>query len=459
MVMGLVTDLSELRTAASCVQRDLTDQATFSLVAPRLPTRRGFLVAAGLADVVQLITQLSFEAADLRWLADRGFDRAALDALADVRFTGDVWAVPEGHVVFADEPLVEVTAPLPEAHAVGSIVQRQITYQTVLATKAARCRLAAAGRAELIDVAPARTRRVDGGMASARAAAIAGFAGTSNLDAARRLGLAPVGTKAHSYVQVFSTDALDGADRRDGLRSTRGSLLIEGHDSIDSVARALDVAEALCVHGPVGVRLDSPDLLELARQTRALLDRTGRAEVAIVASGGLDELDVKRLLDAGAPIDAFGIGPRTGLSADVRALETAYELVEVGGRPVMGQRPGKQCRPGPKQVHRGELAAGDVLSTRCEPAPPGHRPLLVEVIHRGAATAEPEPIEVLSARLVADLAALPIEARDLVDPHSPLLHVSPGLEALTRQVRAAHRRRRVEDRAKAPASSSAEGAA
>lgn len=455
--MGLVTDLSELRTAASCLQRGLTEEATFSLVAPRLPTRRGFLVAAGLADVVQLITHLSFDDADLRWLADRGFDGAALDALAGVRFTGDVWAVREGHVVFADEPLVEVTAPLPEAHAVGSIVQRQITYQTVLATKAARCRLAAAGRGELIDVAPSRTGRVDGGMAPARAAAIAGFAGTSNLDAARRLGLAPVGTRAHSYLQVFSAAADGaGAGQLDRRGSSRSSVLVDGHDSIDGVARALDVAEALCIHGPVGVRLDSPNLLELARQTRALLDRTGRGEIAIVASGGLDELDVQRLLDAGAPIDAFGIGPRAGLSADVRALETAYELVEVGGRPVMGHRPGKQSRPGRKQVHRGQLAAGDVLSTRCEPAPAGHRPLLVEVIFQGAATAEAEPIDVLSARLAADLAALPMEARDLVDPHAPPLHVSPGLDGLTRQVRAAHRRRRAEDRS---APGTAEGAA
>lgn len=457
MVMGLVTDLSELRTAASCLLRGVIEQATFSLIAPRLPIRRGFLVAAGLSDVVQLVTQLSFEESDLRWLADRGFERPALDALAGMRFTGDVWAVPEGHLVFADEPLVEVTAPLPEAYAVGSIVQHHITYQTVLATKAARCRLAAAGRAELIDVAPLHTCRVDGGMATARAAAIAGFTGTSNLDAARRLGLARVGTDAHSYVQELASGGV--ADRTADARSWSDSVVVDGHGSIQGVARALDVAEALCIHGPVAVRLDSPDLRELARQTRDLLDRTGREEVAIVAAGGLDELDVQRLLDAGAPIDAFGIGPRVGLSADAGALETAYELVERGGRPVMGQHPGKQGRPGPKQVHRGVLAAGDVLSTRAEGPLAGRAPLLVEVIHGGRATGGIEPIDVIRDRLEAELAALPLEARDIVDPRSPPLHVSPGLDALTRQVRAAHRRRRAEGRAGRTASDPSEGAA
>jgi nicotinate phosphoribosyltransferase len=198
-------DLADLRAAATCVQRRQTELATFSLVARRLPPRQGFLVAAGLADVVRIVTELGFDDDDLLWLRGRGFDDAALAALAHLRFTGDVWAVPEGHIVFAQEPLLEITAPLPEASALGTLLQRRVACHRALATKAARCALAAAGRAQLLDVAVprARDRRVHDGLTAARAAAIAGFAGTSNLDAARRLGLAGVGTMAHSYVQAL----------------------------------------------------------------------------------------------------------------------------------------------------------------------------------------------------------------------------------------------------------------
>ena len=356
MGLGLVHDLYELTMAASYLRRGMTQPATFSLFARRLPARRGFLVAAGLDDVLRLLPQVAFDDAQLAWLAGQGFDAAALDGFRELRFTGDVWAVPEGQVVFPDEPLLEVTAPLPEAQLVETIVLNQVTYQTALATKAARCRLAAGGRAALVDFSLRRTHGLEAGMAAARASAIAGFEGTSNVEAARRLGVAGVGTMAHSYVEAFPSEreafvafAEDWPDRT--------TFLVDTYDTLTGVETALDVARALGLRD-VGVRLDSGDLLALSKQARRLLDAAGRPDVRIVASGGLDEHDVQDLLDRGAPIDTFGLGTNMGVSADAPSLDTAYKLVEYAGRPVMKLSSGKETLPGPKQVYRGRPGRG-----------------------------------------------------------------------------------------------------
>ena len=187
MGLGLVTDLYELTMAASYLRRGMTQPATFSLFARKLPPSRGFLVAAGLEDVLRLLQEVTFDETDLDWLASQGFDAQTVDAFRDLRFTGDVWAIPEGHVVFPDEPVLEVTAPLREAQLVETLVLNQVTYQTAIATKAARCRLAAVGRASLVDFSLRRTHGLEAGMAAARAGAIAGFVGTSNVAAAGQL--------------------------------------------------------------------------------------------------------------------------------------------------------------------------------------------------------------------------------------------------------------------------------
>jgi nicotinate phosphoribosyltransferase len=436
--LGLVTDLYELTMASSYLRRDMTEPATFSLFARNLPATRGFLVAAGLEDVLRLLPELRFGDDDLSWLADQGFDTTTLDAFAALRFTGDVWAVPEGRVVLPDEPLIEITAPLPEAQLVETIVLNQITYQTALATKAARCSLAAGGRAALVDFALRRTHGIEAGMAAARAAAIAGFAGTSNVEAARRLGLQAIGTMAHSYVQAFVSErdafvafAADFPDRT--------TFLVDTYDTLDGVAIALEVVRDLGLAAPVGVRLDSGDLLTLSKQTRALLDEAGRPDVKIVASGGLDEFDVQQLLDDGAPIDTFGVGTKIGVSADAPSLDTAYKLVEYGGRPVMKLSPGKATRPGPKQVYRSDFQTADVLATRSEPPPDGMTPLLARVMRSGARTSPIEPIAATAERLANDLAQLPRASLDLRTPTPHRVRVSSELESLTDRVSRQHR--------------------
>ncbi len=435
MGQGLVTDLYELTMAASYLLRGMTEPATFSLFVRRLPPERGFLVAAGLDDALRRLEELSFDDSDLEYLSDHGFDANALEAFRELRFDGDVWAIPEGHVVFPNEPLLEITAPLPVAQLVETVVLNQITYQTALTTKATRCVLAAAGRAALVDFSLRRTHGIEAGMSAARAAAVAGFSGTSNVEAARRFGIEPVGTMAHSYIETFS-------DERDAFMAfardfpDRTTFLVDTYDTERGIQTVLDVADEMHLHGPLGIRLDSGDLLALSIRARNMLDQAGRPEVTIVASGGLDELDVERLLDAGAPIDVFGVGTRVGVSADAPALDSAYKLVEYDGRPVMKLSPGKESRPGPKQVYRSSLAQPDLLATRSEATPAGSKPLLSQVMRGGERTAPPPSLASVHERLSQDLAALTDQAKRLHSPEPTPVEISPALEAVTSAVRA-----------------------
>ncbi|MDO3705063.1 nicotinate phosphoribosyltransferase [Micromonospora sp. C28SCA-DRY-2] len=436
---GLRTDLYELRMAASYLRRGMVEPATFSLFARRLPTRRGFLVAAGLADALAFLENFAFDDADLGYLREvGGFDEPTLSALAGIRFTGDVRAVPEGRVVFADEPLLEITAPLAEAQLVETGVLNLITFQTTIASKAARCRLAA-GEAQLIDFAFRRTHGIEAGAAVARASAIAGFAATSHVEAAKRYGLKPSGTMAHSYVEAF-------LDERAAFRAfatdfpTNPIFLVDTYDTPAGVRAAVEVVAELGLTGPLGVRLDSGDLAALAKQTRAILDDAGLSRARIVASGSLDEDVIAALVAAGAPIDGYGVGTRMGVSYDAPSLDSAYKLVAVGDRPVLKLSPGKATLPGPKQVFRDPTgASGDVVGLRDEPPPGGREPLLVPVMRGGRRLDPADPageVRAARARFDADLAWLPEAARRLADPVPLTASVSPALAALHDRVAA-----------------------
>ncbi|NYF57158.1 nicotinate phosphoribosyltransferase [Micromonospora purpureochromogenes] len=436
---GLRTDLYELRMAASYLRRDMMERATFSLFVRRLPPQRGFLVAAGLAEALAFLESFAFDEGELGYLRDTvGLDEATLAALAGLRFTGDVWAVPEGRVVFADEPLLEVTAPIAEAQLVETGVLNLITFHTTVASKAARCRLAA-GDAQLVDFAFRRTHGIEAGAAVARASAIAGFAATSDVEAARRYGLLPSGTMAHSYVEAFP-------DERAAFRAfatdfpTNPVFLVDTYDTPAGVRAAVEVIAQLGLTGPVGVRLDSGDLAALAVRTRTILDEAGLTEAQIVASGSLDEDVIAALVAAGAPIDAYGVGTRMGVSFDAPSLDSAYKLVAVGDRPVLKLSPGKATLPGPKQVFRDPTSAnGDVVGLRDEPPPGDREPLLVPVMRGGRRLAAADPAgEVRAARnrFDADLAWLPEPARRLADPVPLTAAVSPALAALHERVAA-----------------------
>jgi len=435
---GLLTDLYELNMAASYLRRSVTGQATFSLFVRALPSGRGFLVAAGLADCVQFLEDFSFTPDDLSYLRQtRGYPEETVRALAGLRFTGEVRAIPEGHVVFAGEPLLEVTAPIAEAQLAETVLLNYVTFQTSVATKAARCVLAAGG-AQLIDFSFRRTQGIDAGLAVARASAIAGFSATSNVAAARRYGLAAAGTMAHSFIEAFGDEQTAFAAFAEDFPGMT-TFLVDTYDTARGVQNAIEVTRKLRLPGPVGVRLDSGDLEALARMARAMLDEAGLGDARIFASGSLDEYAIADLVAAAAPVDAYGVGTKMGVSADAPYLDSAYKLVAYDGRPVMKLSARKTSAPGAKQVHRGP--DGDVLALRDEPPPPGHEPLLVPVMREGRRLSAPEPLAAAQRRCRADLAWLPPATRALRDPEPVPVRISEQLKTLQDQVTRDLRRR------------------
>lgn len=434
---ALVTDLYELTMAAAYLAEGIEHEATFELFVRSLPERRRFLVAAGLDDALNGLEAWCFGDDDIAYLAELGlFTTGFLDRLADMRFTGEVWAVPEGEAVFAGEPLVRVTAPLVEAQLVETWLLNRISSQTMLASKAARVALACGDRT-FVDFSARRDHGVDAAMAAARAAWICGAGGTSLVAAGRRFGIPLSGTMAHSFVMSYD-------DERDAFRAYARTfpdgvvLLIDTYDTVEGARRAAEVGHELASEGIAisAVRLDSGDLGALAREVRAVLDDAGLEQVRILASGDLDEHRVARLIADGAPIDAFGVGTQMGTSADAPALGAVYKLVEDAAGPKMKLASGKVTLPGRKQVWR--LDDRDVLSLHDEDVP-GGRPLLRQVMAGGRRTAV-ETLATIRSRATATLAALPDRLRSLEPADGVLwpVDVSSGLEQLAARTRAGH---------------------
>ena len=434
---ALLTDLYELNMAASYLRRDMRQEATFSLFVRNLPRERGFLVAAGLEPALEALAAFHFAPEDLAYLRGLGFEEDVLAAFAELRFAGDVWAVPEGRIVFANEPLLELTAPMPVAQLVEPFLLNLLTFQTTIASKAARCAIAAGGR-DLVDFALRRTQGLDAALAVARVTAMVGFGATSNVEAARRYGLTAAGTMAHSYIESFPTEI--EAFRTFALdRPGNATFLVDTYDVHQGVRNAIAVIRELGLTEHLGIRLDSGDLATLARDARAMLDDADLPHVRIVASGGLDEHDVARLVADGAPIDTFGVGTRIGVSADAPTLDSAYKLVEFDGGPVVKLSAEKASYPGRKQVFRSDT--GDVLGLRDEAPPSGAAPLLVAAMHRGERVGGSATLPDGRTRFEADLRALPADARRLEAPVAPRASISPALAALTDRARADARRR------------------
>ncbi len=356
---ALLTDLYELTMAQSYVREGMFGQSTFSLFTRKMPSDRGYMVAAGLEDVLRYLQGLRFSSEDLNYLrSTKLFTQDFLDYLAGFRFTGDVWAIPEGRLVFPNEPFLEVTGPIPEAQIAETYVINQVHYQSLVAGKAARCLWAAQGRT-LVDFGLRRTHGTDAGMKAARSAYAVGFTGTSNVLAGKEYGIPVAGTMAHSYVTAFTHEA-------DAFRAYARSFpdsstfLIDTYDTVAGARNAAIVAREMEAsrHRLRAVRLDSGDLPALSREVRQVLDQAGLPYVHIFASGGLDEDAIAELVQAGAPIDAFGIGTRLGTSADAPSMDMAYKLVRYEGRPVLKLSSGKVTLADEKQVYRRSNAEG-----------------------------------------------------------------------------------------------------
>jgi len=431
---ALLTDLYELNMVASYLRRDMNGQATFSLFVRRLPETRGFLVAAGIEGCLDYLEQLRFEEDDLRYLGEvLKFQPSDLEAFKAFRFTGDVWAVPEGRIVFAGEPLVEVIAPLPEAQLIETFLLNRITYETTIASKAARCIIAAAGR-DLVDFSFRRTQGIEAGLDVARLSALVGFAGTSNVEAARRYGLTASGTMAHSYIEAFPNEVQAFHAFAEDFPG-RTTFLVDTYDTPNGIKNAIAVIEELGLQGRMGVRIDSGDLLALSTRARRMLDRAGLQAVRVFVSGGLDEFQIDELMTAGAPIAAFGVGTRMGVSADYPYLDTAYKLVDYAGRPVMKLSRDKVTEPGRKQVFRRHEPFGDVVGLFDEPAPSGLEPLLEPLMTKGRRT-RPRPELSESRRCFEeDLAVLPEPARRINSPEAPPVQTTGRLRQITTETK------------------------
>ena len=443
MSRALVTDLYELNMASSYLRRGMTDAATFSLFVRKLPAGWGFLVACGLERCLEYLEELRFEDEDLEYMrSELRFPKETLDAFSRLRFTGDVRAVPEGRVFFAEEPILEVTAPRPEAQLVETFLLNQITYQTAVASKAARCRLAAP-EASLVDFSLRRVHGAEAGLGVARATAMVGFTGTSNVEAARLLGLRAAGTMAHSFVEAFPSEIEAFRAFAEDFPE-RVVLLVDTYDTEHGVTNAVKVAQEAAESGRhvVGIRLDSGDLAVLATKARAALDEAGLVDVQIFASGGLDEHALADLTAAAAPIDAYGVGTKVGVAADAPALDSVYKLVEYGGRAVSKLSTAKTTLPGPKQVWRKEGMSGDVIGLASEEGPPSTEPLLEPVLAGGKRVGN-HGLDAARERFEAALAALPDSLRSVrPDPHE--VEHTPALRRLAGEVAEGIRRRELD---------------
>jgi nicotinate phosphoribosyltransferase len=415
-ISPLLTDLYQLNMMQAYLDHGDTATAVFEFFMRKLPARRGFLLTAGLEQALDFLEGLRFLPADLAWLERSArFGKGMLDYLAALRFTGDVHAMPEGTVFFADEPILRVTAPLPLAQLIETRLINILHFQCLVASKAARMMLTAPGKL-MVDFGLRRAHGAEAGVMAARASYIAGFAGTATVLAGERYGIPIFGTMAHSFVQAHDDEAqafeLFAQSRPENL-----TLLIDTYDTEAGARKVVALAPRLAARGiTIGaVRLDSGDLTALSKSVRRILDQGGLRDVRIFASGGLDEDSVAAMLRAGAPVDGFGMGTSLTTSSDVPALDCVYKLQEYAGSPRRKQSTGKATWPGRKQVWRRYDADGrmrrDVLSLE-DDAQEGE-PLLAPVMQGGKRVAASPSLADIRARAARELVRLPAPLRRL----------------------------------------------
>jgi nicotinate phosphoribosyltransferase len=434
---ALLLDLYELTMAEAYFEHGVTAPASFELFVRRLPRDRRFLLAAGLAQALDFLETFRFSDAELGYLARSGYVSTRLiDRLAALRFSGEVWAMPEGTAFFPNEPILRVTAPLPEAQLVETRLLNLVHFQTVVASKAARVVLAASGR-KVIDFGLRRAHGEEAGVLSARAAYLAGFDGTSNVLAGARFGVPSYGTMAHSFVQAHEDEAL-AFERFAITHPDNVVLLIDTYDTEAAAEKVVALASKLGARGIAvkGVRIDSGDLGAHARKVRAILDAGGLNAIRVVASSGLDERAIDALVRSGAPIDTFAPGTHVVTSADAPYLDCAYKLVEYAGRPRCKRSEGKVTYPGRKQVRRVLDGQGRIASDHLMLDFEGGEgaPLLEKVMEGGRRLGPSPPLTDVRRRAAASLSSLPPPLRG-VDPgpaDTPPLIVSPRIEALLR---------------------------
>lgn len=432
----ILTDLYQLNMMEAYLTHGETKMAVFEFFVRKFPDRRGFLIGAGLEQVLDFLENVKFSEEELVWLSSRArFTDRLLDYLKEFSFSGDVHAMPEGTAFFPNEPILRVTAPLPEAQLIESRLINLLHFQTLIASKAARIVLAAPDKV-LVDFGLRRAHGAEAGLLAARASYIAGFAGTATLAAEKDFGIPVFGTMAHSFMEAHDDEATAferfARARPDGL-----TLLLDTYDTEAGARKVVALAPRLRDAGIEirAVRLDSGNMAALARSVRAILDEGGLPKVSIFASGGLDEYSVYSMVAAGAPIDGFGIGTSLTTSSDAPALDCAYKLQEYAGLPRRKQSPGKATWPGRKQFwrqHAGDgLMVGDILTTADDIR--SGEALLTQVMAAGRRLRRTPTLEKIRERAARELERLPEPLRQLqVMPPYPV-EVSDALQRLSEE--------------------------
>jgi nicotinate phosphoribosyltransferase len=434
----LLTDLYQLTMLHAYFAKGMVDTAVFEFFVRKLPPNRNFMMAAGLEQVLHYLQHLRFSAEELDWVARSGrFPRDFIGHLEALRFTGDVHAVPEGTVFFPHEPVLRVTAPLPEAQFVESRLMNVLQFQTLIATKAARGVVTAPGKL-LVDFGLRRAHGAEAGLYAARAAYIAGYAGTATVLAGAEFGIPLYGTMAHAYVQAHDDESAAFLDFARAFPDGT-VLLVDTYDTEAAVHKVAALAPQLKREGiPIrGVRLDSGDTATLAKRTRRILDDAGLGDISIFASGNMDEYRLEELIAVQAPIDGFGIGGSLVTSSDAPFLDAVYKLQEYAGRPRRKRSTGKATWPGRKQVFRRYDGRGkldhDVVSLENDRQPGS--PLLVPAMSGGKRIAPPETLDAIRHRAAEQLAALPEPLKALDEASDPYrVEIAPAVRALADEV-------------------------
>lgn len=433
----LLTDLYQLTMLDAYYQAGMEDTAVFEFFVRKLPPDRSFFMAAGLEQVLCYLENLHFSDEDLQWLRESGYvSETLVDHLAGLRFDGDVEAMPEGSIFFADEPILRVTAPLPQAQLIEPIIINTLHFQSLIATKAARFRIAAP-EALLVDFGLRRAHGPDAGLLAARAVWIAGFDGTATVMAAPAFGVPVYGTMAHSYIQAFG-DEYAAFEHFARVHPGNTVLLIDTYDTAAAAGKVVELAHALEAEGIDinAVRIDSGDLGAGSVEVRQILDGGNCEAVHIFASGGLDEFEVERLIRDGAPIDGYGIGTQLDCSADRPYLDCAYKLQEYAGEPRRKRSEGKATWPGRKQVLREYDEAGrfshDTLGLLDEEC--GGETLLQPVMKNGRRLQQAENVAVIRERAAAQLGYLPDNLRMLKGNGDYDVRVTRALRDLAAQL-------------------------
>jgi nicotinate phosphoribosyltransferase len=434
--VALATDLYELTMAAAYFDNNETGEATFELFVRTFPRNRSYLIAAGLDQATEYLKQLKFKKEHIDFLRKnptfKNVSNDFFDYLGEFRFSGDVWAIPEGTVFFTDEPVLRVTAPMIEAQIVETYLLSVINFETLIATKASRVVQSARGKG-VVEFGSRRAHGPEAGLLAARASYIGGCIGTSNVLAGYLFGIPTYGTMAHSFVMNYDSEE-EAFQRFCKVFPSNRSLLIDTYDTVEGARKVVSSEIA-----PSLVRLDSGDRYDLSMKVRKILDDSGLKDTKIFVSGDLDEFVLDNLTSRGAPIDSFGVGTELVTSRDDPALSGIYKLVSVkrDGKTIYRVKTseGKQTIPGAKQIYRryssnGDLH-GDTLALESEEAPAGMVPLLSKVFNKGKLVGELPSLNDIKDKAMKEIATLPAKYKSLTTSEMSPVTLSPKLEKLT----------------------------